>query len=28
MWPKIGWNKEGVWTRYPGSFCCTLDAPD
>ena len=28
MWPKIGWKKEGIWTRYPGSFCWSLDAPD
>ena len=28
MWPKIGWKKEGLWTRYPGSFCWSLDAPD
>jgi len=28
MWPKIGWKKDGLWTRYPGSFCWSLDAPD
>ena len=28
MWPKIGWKKEGLWTRYPTSFCWSLDAPD
>ena len=28
LWPKIGWKKEGLWTRYPNSFCWTLDAPD
>jgi len=28
MWPKIGWKKEGLWTRYPGSFSWSLDAPD
>jgi len=28
MWPKIGWKKEGLWTRYPGSFCWSLYAPD
>ena len=28
MWPKIGWKKEGLWTRYPGSFCWSLDAPE
>ena len=21
LWPKIGWKKEGLWTRYPTSFC-------
>ena len=28
MWPKIGWKKEGLWTRYPGAFSWSLDAPD
>ncbi len=28
LWPKIGWKKEGVWTRYPKSFCWSLKAPD
>ena len=28
MWPKIGWKKDGLWTRYPGSFRWSLDAPD
>ena len=28
LWPKIGWKKEGFWTRYPNSFCWSLDAPD
>ena len=28
LWPKIGWKKEGLWTRYPASFCWSLDAPD
>jgi len=28
LWPKIGWKKEGIWTRYPGSFCWSLAAPD
>ena len=28
LWPKIGWKKDGVWTRYPSSFCWTLEAPD
>ena len=28
LWPKIGWKKEGLWTRYPASFCWSLEAPD
>ncbi len=28
LWPKIGWKKNGIWTRYPSSFCWSLDAPD
>jgi len=28
MWPKIGWKNEGLWTRYPGSFRWSLEAPD
>ncbi len=28
LWPKIGWKKDGYWTRYPGSFCWSLDAPE
>ena len=28
LWPKIGWKKGGLWTRYPTSFCWSLDAPD
>tara|TARA_Y100000589_G_scaffold310834_1_gene329593 strand:+ start:8799 stop:9518 length:720 start_codon:yes stop_codon:yes gene_type:complete len=28
LWPKIGWKNEGVWTRYPGAFCWSLEAPD
>ena len=28
LWPKIGWKKEGIWTRYPTSFCWSLKAPD
>ncbi len=28
LWPRIGWKKEGVWTRYPAAFTWTLDAPD
>tara|TARA_Y100001970_G_C14102295_1_gene786146 strand:+ start:213 stop:932 length:720 start_codon:yes stop_codon:yes gene_type:complete len=28
LWPKIGWKREGLWTRYPNSFCWSLEAPD
>ena len=28
LWPKIGWKKGGLWTRYPGSFCWSLKAPE
>tara|TARA_A100001035_G_C27772974_1_gene497378 strand:+ start:120 stop:839 length:720 start_codon:yes stop_codon:yes gene_type:complete len=28
LWPKIGWKNEGIWTRYPNSFCWSLEAPD
>ena len=28
LWPKIGWKKNGIWTRYPSSFDWSLAAPD
>jgi len=28
LWPKIGWKKDGIWTRYPSSFSWSLKAPD
>ena len=28
LWPRIGWKKEGVWTRYPGSFQWCMEAPE
>lgn len=28
LWPRLGWKKDGVWTRYPGSFTWSLEAPD
>jgi len=28
LWPRLGWKKDGVWTRYPGSFSWRLDAPE
>lgn len=27
LWPKIAWKNENVWTRYPGEFVWTLEAP-
>ncbi len=28
LWPRIGWKKDGVWTRYPGSFTWSIEAPE
>ena len=28
LWPKIGWKEDGVWTRYPGSFTWSIEAPE
>ena len=28
LWPRLGWKQGGVWTRYPGSFTWSLDAPE
>ena len=28
LWPRIGWKKEGVWTRYPSAFSWSIDAPE
>ena len=28
LWPRIGWKKEGVWTRYPKAFDWSLKAPE
>ena len=28
LWPRIGWKREGIWTRYPGSFTWSLEAPE
>ena len=28
LWLKIGWKKDGIWTRYPSSFCWSLKAPE
>jgi len=27
LWPKIGWKKDGIWTRYPKAFTWSIDAP-
>ena len=28
LWPKLGWKQGGHWTRYPGSFQWSIDAPE
>ena len=28
LWPKIGWKKDGIWTRYPKSFNWSIEAPN
>ena len=28
LWPRIGWKKDGIWTRYPKSFTWSIDAPN
>ena len=28
LWPRLGWKLDGRWTRYPGSFTWSLEAPD
>lgn len=28
LWPRLGWKREGVWTRYPTAFTWSLDAPE
>jgi hypothetical protein len=28
LWPRLGWKCDGVWTRYPGSFTWSLEAPE
>jgi len=28
LWPRIGWKKEGIWTRYPKAFNWSIDAPN
>ena len=28
LWPRIGWKRDGVGTRYPRSFTWSLEAPE
>ena len=28
LWPRIGWKRDGVWTRYPGAFTWSIEAPE
>jgi hypothetical protein len=28
LWPKLAWKDGGRWTRYPGSFQWSIDAPE
>jgi hypothetical protein len=28
LWPRLGWKREGLWTRYPSSFTWSLEAPE
>jgi len=28
LWPRIGWKKDGVWTRYPAVFDWSIKAPE
>lgn len=28
LWPRLQWKTDGVWTRYPGSFQWSIDAPE
>jgi hypothetical protein len=28
LWPRLGWKQAGIWTRYPGSFTWSLEAPE
>ncbi len=27
LWPRIGWKKDGIWTRYPNAFTWSIEAP-
>lgn len=28
LWPRLAWKTDGRWTRYPGSFQWSIDAPE
>jgi hypothetical protein len=28
LWPRLAWKDGGLWTRYPGSFQWSIDAPE
>ncbi len=28
LWPRIGWKKDGTWTRYPKAFNWSIEAPN
>ena len=28
LWPQLGWKDGGQWTRYPGSFQWSIEAPE
>lgn len=28
LWLKLGWKQGGLWTRYPGSFKWSIEAPE
>jgi len=28
LWLRLGWKKDGIWTRYPLAFTWSLEAPD
>ena len=28
LWPRIGWKKDGIWTRYPNAFNWSIEAPN
>jgi len=28
LWPRLAWKIDGRWTRYPGSFQWTIEAPE